>query len=66
MTSKITLRTLMLCVFIIVTSCPNCNHISQPRDDCQYSPNDQAHRDHFTPSLICFILDDLNEKVLDA
>jgi hypothetical protein len=21
---------LMLCVFIIVTSCPNCNHTSQP------------------------------------
>ena len=29
-TSKITLKTLMLCVFIIMASGPNCNHISQP------------------------------------
>ena len=29
-TSKTTLRTLMLCVFTIMASGPNCNHISQP------------------------------------
>ena len=29
-TSKITLKTLMLCVFIIMASGPNCNQISQP------------------------------------
>jgi hypothetical protein len=29
-TSKTTLMTLMLCVFIIMASGPNCNHISQP------------------------------------
>ena len=65
-TSKTTLRTLMLCVFTIMASGPNCNHISQPPTIANIALTIKLIEIILLLPLTCFILDDLNEKVLDT